>query len=290
MFLTHRALWDWVRKRAEACNARKSENEEEGFKISLENLPGWELVSILSQLGDELGKTGKTGKLANTESSVVDLGAKLNSRLRDLFRDQSPDKEVTLPNFAGHQLLHITPVKELADDKKAMLGPENELTELFLRSLEEKYRSIEQADLLIRPDNETNETRLLYTGYDKFKNQKSVGKQAASETGEEETAGEEMHLAADRQVEFLIGAIQHDLMRQWSLIAPGKKEKTREEQELILETAWQLAQAIAYHEVRMPSLADLTAAGPTRSYWRKGSEPSDSGTDSSSVSDFSLDL
>lgn len=280
VFNAHRAIWDWVRKRTDAYSTWENNFGIRGWSFLQEEIPGWELVAILGQLDKEFGKTNGS---EDGQHSSLNAGVKLDNRLRDLFRNNSPDKEVCSINCEGHRYAEIKPLSELTDAEKAMFGPEKEFTELFFRTLEERYRHNKQPSLLDPTNGNSND---------------HVATHAVSNTGKQstpikqhpqpavETEEEDMHVAADRQIEFLIDPIQHDLVLQWKLIEPGKQGRSREEQELVLETAWQLAQAIAYHEVRRPSLADIDDTGQIRSYWRKGGESGESDTDSSSLSDL----
>lgn len=280
VFNSHRALWDWVWKRADAYSNWEHNFVCKGWTFSQRRIPGWELVGILCTLDDEFRKTN--GSVDDQHTSLNE-GVEVDERLRDLFRDHSPDKEVSSANCEGHRYAEIKPMADLTEAEKAMFGPNNEFTELFFQTLEDKYRQTKHPSLLDPTNDHCNGNGLVHAVSNTGKQSAPIKQhpQPALETDEED-----MHVAADRQIEFLLDPIQHDLVRQWRLIEPGKQGRSRAEQRLVLETAWQLAQAIAHHEVRRPSLADIDNTGPVRSYWRKGDESGDSDNESPPLSDL----
>ncbi|KAK7913798.1 hypothetical protein PG985_011501 [Apiospora marii] len=280
VFNAHRALWDWVGKRMEAYNAWEDSFLEKGRRFLQEEIPGWELVNTMCRLDEEFGKTSGS---EDRQPSSINAAVDLDNRLRDLFRNHSPDKEACSIDCEGHRYAKIQPLSGLSDAEKAMFGPENEFTELFFQTLEDKYRHDKHPSLSDPIIDHGNDNGIVHAVSNTGKQSTPIKQHPQPALEDDE---EDMHVAADRQIEFLIDPIQHDLVRQWRLIEPGKQGRSREEQELILETAWQLAQAIAYHEVRRPSLAEIDDSGPIRSYWRKGDESGDSENDSSSLSDI----
>ncbi|KAK7999276.1 hypothetical protein PG990_011876 [Apiospora arundinis] len=261
---THQALWDWARRREEAYKTWESRSTKNGGKFCRSEIPGWELVSILTYLGDEFGKTGKPMVPKVSEAnplSLCDASSALTHRLRNLFGHSSPDKEVPCTGCEVHEYVQIWSVADLPDDLKAMFGPEKEFTQVFLRTMVNKYRPDQKGETLIPPDEDSNGESVTRKVSSKGKVvEKDMELTASDASGDVDE--ENMHIAADMQIDTLIDPIQHDLIQQWRSIPASKQEKDRERQELVLETAWRLAQAIAYHEVRKPSLADLSNAGP----------------------------
>ncbi|KAK7983177.1 hypothetical protein PG989_010579 [Apiospora arundinis] len=261
---THQALWEWARRREEAYKTWESRSTKNGGEFCRGEIPGWELVSILTYLGDEFGKTGKPTVPRVSEAnplSLCDASSALTYRLRKLFGNYSPDKEVPCTGCEVHEYVQIWSVADLPDDLKAMFGPEKEFTQVFFRTMVNKYRLDQKGETLTPPDEDSNGESVTRNVSSKGKVvEKDMELTASDASGDVDE--ENMHIAADMQIDTLIDPIQHDLIQQWRSIPSSKQEKDRERQELVLETAWRLAQAIAYHEVRKPSLADLSNAGP----------------------------
>ncbi|KAK8064358.1 hypothetical protein PG994_006996 [Apiospora phragmitis] len=279
-------FWAWVEMKAERYDDWKADCERERWNFNQSEIPGWELIGILSLLRDELNTKVKppVPKPSLSETSLaLDVGLRLRSRLRTLYRYYSPDLERNPYGCEGHEYLKITPVAELPDDMKAMLDSENNLTEVFFETVEKRYN--ERARALIVPDDDTQIQGIITEPYSYERSvadlistgntqhvdlelelpeehteaSKNEGSMSTSSTASSEGPCSIVDKFAeeDWQIYNQIGSIRRDLLMQWKANQLGRNDKAQKEQETVLETAWQLAQAIGYHGVLFESLEDL---------------------------------
>ncbi|KAK8121598.1 hypothetical protein PG984_010268 [Apiospora sp. TS-2023a] len=274
----------WVDKRAQSYDEWKSRCSKQGWRFTQTEIPGWELIGILIHVKFDFNAGVKppgtpSGSLPRPNVDNMDL----TSRLRMLFRDHSPDLEPMPYNCEGHRYLEIAPTAELPEEMGAMFDSENELTEAFFNTVEEKHSPREKNSVSPDDNTQNEEANPRSSGLEDPRTDPAPAgsdrqsdddpqppeEQETDSEVEDSTSSPSITTSEDsssvghgyaeeaRNVQEQLGSIQHDLLTEWKANQLEKDAKAHGEQELVLETAWQLAQAIAYNEVVYAPLADL---------------------------------
>jgi len=271
----HDSFGEWViekKKKYETWEATC--NEEKQFKQ--EDIPGWWLVKTMEKalrINSNIGNSVSKDNTSNSSSEPAPV-FEITNNILDLYRYHNPDRELRTFPCSDHPYLRIAPVWELGDEEKAYFDSDGMLLPTFFEMLERKYDSLDvQSESGGKKDNLNGSEHSEETVEDNIFRSIRKGAILAQPTPMMEFNQDlDANLVVPSEISAgswsTCGTDEADLLNaKLSEIANELSRKKFDHtftdtdmvinDEILRETAWQLAQAMFRGEVSLPPLAEL---------------------------------